>query len=72
MNNVLETILIAFYIYILLSTISVIILENRNPVKRCLTVEKNISYTTAIIFCPISLMALFISSVRSGEGFFMP
>lgn len=37
MNNVLETILIAFYIYILLSTISVIILENRNPVKRCLT-----------------------------------
>ena len=53
MSNILETILIAFYIYILLSTISVLILENRNPVK-------SVAWLVILIFIPFVGLVLYL------------
>ncbi|NLK84304.1 MAG: cardiolipin synthase [Lentisphaerae bacterium] len=53
MSNILETILIAFYIYILLSTISVLILENRNPVK-------SVAWLVILIFVPFVGLFLYL------------
>ncbi|HQA75542.1 MAG TPA: cardiolipin synthase [Salinivirgaceae bacterium] len=53
MNNILETILIIFYIYLILSTISVILLENRNPVK-------SITWLIVLIFVPFLGLILYL------------
>lgn len=53
MNNILGITLIAFYIYIILSIISVIILENRNPVK-------SIAWLIVLIFIPFLGLVLYL------------
>jgi len=53
MNNVLETILIIFYVYLILSAASVIILENRNPLK-------SIAWLTVLIFVPFIGLILYL------------
>ena len=53
MHDIFIIILIVFYIYILLSTISVILLENRNPVK-------SISWLLVLVFVPFIGLLLYV------------
>ena len=53
MHDILRIILIVFYGYIILSTISVIILENRNPVK-------SISWLVVLVFIPFLGLFLYL------------
>ncbi len=53
MHDVVRIILIVFYIYIIFSTISVILLENRNPVK-------SISWLVVLVFVPFLGLFLYL------------
>lgn len=53
MHDILRIILYLFYVYIILSTISVILLENRNP-------HKSISWLVVLIFVPFFGLFLYL------------
>jgi cardiolipin synthase A/B len=53
MTNILTILLITLYLYTIISTISVILLENRNPVK-------SISWVLVLIFLPLIGMVLYL------------
>ena len=53
MHDIFITLLIAFYIYIIFSTFSVILLENRNPVK-------SISWLLVLVFLPFLGLFLYL------------
>ena len=53
MTNILTILLITLYLYTIISTISVLLLENRNPVK-------SISWVLVLIFLPLIGMGLYL------------
>ena len=53
MTHILTTLIIVLYVYTIISTISVLLLENRNPVK-------SISWVLVLIFLPLIGMGLYL------------
>ena len=60
MNSILTIIFIALYVYTLTSTISVLLLENRNPVK-------SLSWVLVLLFLPG--LGLFLYLIARAVGF---
>jgi len=53
MNHVITVLIVALYVYTMISTISVLLLENRNPVK-------SIAWVLVLLFLPVLGMGLYL------------